>query len=151
MSAEQNKAIACRFFDECDRLGSKIADRSSDAILGELLAPNFVAHAPEAPGPMGLQDWRQFEAQGYTAFPDLRPTIEDQIAEGDKVAVRTTSRGTHRGELQGMRPTGKKIEATAITILRIADGKIAEMWAEYDLMGLMQQFGAVPTMQAVRP
>ncbi len=79
-----------------------------------------------------------------TAFPDLRFTIEDQIAEGDKVVNRVTARGTHRGEFRGIPPTGQEMRVTGITIDRIVVGKLHESWASWDFLGLLQQLGLVP-------
>jgi predicted ester cyclase len=79
-----------------------------------------------------------------TAFPDLHGTIEDQIAEGDKVVMRMTYRGTHQGELMGIPATGKPVTMTFISINRIAEGKIAEGWVNFDALGMMQQLGVIP-------
>ncbi len=79
-----------------------------------------------------------------SAFPDLQATVEDQVAEGDKVASRFTFRGTHRGELAGIPPTGNQVEVTGIVISRIEGGKGAEDWSNYDALGMMQQLGVVP-------
>ena len=77
------------------------------------------------------------------AFPDLHYTVEDLVAEGDKVVVRYTGRGTQQGELWGIPPTGKQMTYTGILIWRFAEGKIAEHWAEPDRLGLMQQLGVI--------
>jgi steroid delta-isomerase-like uncharacterized protein len=79
-----------------------------------------------------------------SAFPDLHWTIEDAVAEGNKVVLRLTARGTHRGAFQGIPPTGKQVTVTGIIISRLADGKIAEEWANRDVLGLLQQLGVVP-------
>jgi predicted ester cyclase len=78
------------------------------------------------------------------AFPDFRVTIEDQIAEGDKVVTRVTFYGTHQGEFRGIAPTGKPVKYGGVAIDRIVDGKIVEMWHEADMFGLLQQIGAIP-------
>lgn len=81
----------------------------------------------------------------HSAFPDFRVTLEDQIAEGKKVVNRWTVRGTHRGEFQGVAPTGKEVEFTGIPISTInEEGKLQESWENYDALGLMQQLGAIP-------
>jgi predicted ester cyclase len=80
----------------------------------------------------------------FAAFPDIQHTLEDQLAEGDKVAVRLTIRGTQQGEFQGMPATGKAITMTSLNILHFANGKIAEQWVETDDLGLLQQLGAIP-------
>ena len=79
------------------------------------------------------------------AFPELHQTIEEQIAEGDKVAYRWTACGTHQGELMGMAPTGNWVTFTEISIARLADGKIEEIWENYDALGMQQQLGAIPS------
>jgi predicted ester cyclase len=77
------------------------------------------------------------------AFPDLKGTPEDQIAEGDKVVMRWTARGTHQGELQGIPPTGRRVTVTGIVISRAAEGKLVESWEVYDALGMMRQLGLV--------
>ena len=111
--------------------------------LDELFAPDFVRHDPGREL-RGLEQNRQFIASLRTAFPDARFTVEDQIAEGDKVAVRYRFEGTHLGDFQGMAPTGKRVRYSAILIYRVADDKIAEQWTELDLLGLLRQLGVLP-------
>ena len=81
------------------------------------------------------------------ALPDLLMTVEDLIAEGDKVVTRWTARGTHQGELMGIPPSGNRVEVTGISVDRIEGGKFVEGWANYDALGMMQQIGAVPTAE----
>jgi predicted ester cyclase len=83
------------------------------------------------------------------AFPDLNITIEDQIAEGDKVVTRWVGRGTQQGELQGIPPTGKQATTSGIAIDRIVSGKLVETWDQFDALGMMQQLGVVPTPEQV--
>jgi steroid delta-isomerase-like uncharacterized protein len=138
MSAEENKAIARRADEE-------LFDRGNLDVADELFAPNFVFHDP-ASG----EDWhgpesvKQYAAMLRAAFPDLRYTVEDQIAEGDKVATRYIASGTHQGDLMGIAPTGNRVEITGISITRIEDGKIEEIWENYDTLGMMQQLGVIP-------
>ena len=88
---------------------------------------------------------KQFAADYRQAFPDLQTTIEDQVAEGDKVVTRFTARGTHQGETEAFGPpTGNRVEVTGITVEQFADGKIAEDWTNFDALGLMQQLGLIP-------
>ena len=111
------------------------------------MAPGYVAHVPAATGPLDLEileAWRQFTATFVEAFPDLRLTVEDIVAEGDMGAARVAFRGTHRGEFQGIPPTGKEVAFSSIEIDRMVDGKVAEHWFEMDLLGLMGQLGAIP-------
>jgi steroid delta-isomerase-like uncharacterized protein len=93
---------------------------------------------------MDRESTKQFFAMFHAAFPDSSRIIEDQIAEGELVATRVTLRGTHRGEFQGIPPTGKRVAFTGIGIHRIVGGRIAEHWPQPDLLGLMQQLGVIP-------
>jgi predicted ester cyclase len=110
----------------------------------DVLAPGYIAHAPGLPGPLDLEGWTQFTASFVEAFPDLRLTVEDIFSGGDMVAARVAFRGTHRGEFQGIPPTGKEVAFSSIEIDRMVDGKVAEHWFEMDLLGLMGQLGTVP-------
>jgi steroid delta-isomerase-like uncharacterized protein len=114
-----------------------------------LLTTTFVLHDPFAPpglptGPQGMKDY--VYDPWFAAFPDAQVTIEDQIAEGDKVVARFTMRGTHRGAFMGLAPTGKHVTLTGIGIFRVEEGKIAEFWENVDVLGLLQQLGAIPQM-----
>jgi len=137
MSAE-NKALARRLVEEAFNAGRL-------EVVDELVASDFVEHDPslteEVRGPAGVKEL----VAGYrAAFPDIRITIEDQIADGDYVVSRWSGTGTHQGELMGMPATGKQATVTGITIDRIVDGRIAESWDNWDTLGLMQQLGAIP-------
>lgn len=120
-------------------------------LADELIAADARGHDPSLPealvGPEGVKD----SARGYrAAFPDLKLTIEQVIAQGDDVAVRWTAKGTHKGELFGIAATGKEATVTGISIDRWANGKVAESWVNWDTLGLLQQLGAVPAaMQTV--
>jgi steroid delta-isomerase-like uncharacterized protein len=137
MSVEDNEAIIRRWIEAYND-----HDRQAEA---DLLAPEYVAHVPGAPGPLvGLEAWTQFSGSFAEAFPDIRLTVEDIFSVGDKVAARVAFHGTHRGEFQGIAPTGKEVDFSSIEINRVADGKVEEHWVELDLVGLMQQLGALP-------
>jgi steroid delta-isomerase-like uncharacterized protein len=137
--SEANKALVRREMEE-------VFDRGNLDAADELYAPDYVIHDPTSPEDIrGVEGARQFAATYRQAFPDFQATVEDQVAEGDKVATRFTARGTHHGELEGIAPTGNRVEVTGINISRIAGGKIAEEWTNYDALGLMQQIGAVPS------
>ncbi len=137
---EENKRIARRVIDEIFNEGRlEVAD--------EVMATDSIGHDPALPeptrGPAGLKQ----AVTGYRdAFPDLRVTINEQIGEGDFVCTRWTARGTHKGMFFGTAATGKEATVTGITIDRIANGRIAESWTNWDTLGLMQQLGMVPTM-----
>jgi steroid delta-isomerase-like uncharacterized protein len=94
----------------------------------------------------GLSAYKHFIAPFFTAFPDIQFTTEDMIAEGDTVAVRRTFRGTHKGSLMGIPPTGKQVTTTMMTFNRIANGKIVEGWNNVDDLGLLQQLGVIPAL-----
>jgi steroid delta-isomerase-like uncharacterized protein len=136
MSPEQNKAIARRFFEA-------YASNDHDA-LKEVVAPDLVAHMPGSPEPVGREMMLQGISAFNAAFSDRHFTIDDVIAEEDRVATRTTMRATHTGDYQGHSATGRRIEMSGLSIERIKDGKIVERWLKYDLMELMQQLGLVP-------
>lgn len=120
-------------------------NRGDLAAVDALFAADYVDHDPSRPdlppGPAGVkQAWAAMRA----AFPDLQATIAETVAEGDKVAVRGTIRGTHEGELMGIPPTGKRVTVTLIDVNRIAGGRLVERWAEVDTLGLLQQLGVIP-------
>jgi steroid delta-isomerase-like uncharacterized protein len=142
MSAETNKAIVRRFYEE-------VFSQGKLAILQEITAADYANHDPSAPsgGWPGGPDGLGMVVGAYrTAFPDVQMTIDDQVAEGDKVVTRWSARGTNSGSLMGMPPTGKSIAITGISIERIAGGKIAETWVNFDLLGMLQQLGIAPAL-----
>jgi steroid delta-isomerase-like uncharacterized protein len=137
--AEQNKAIARRFLMEMFSQGKlDVAD--------EIIASDQVNSGPGTlPGlPPGPEGSKQLVTFYRTAFPDTQFTIDEQIAEGDKVVTRWTVVGTHQGDLAGMPPTGKRVTVTGLGIDRIVNGKIAESWGIFDQFGMLQQLGAIP-------
>ena len=135
---EENKALVRRCIDEMDK--------GNWAILDELLARDYVYHMSGRPKPLTREETEQFARAVRAAFPDGHVTIEDMIAEGDKVAMRYTSRGTHKGEFMGIPATGKEVVVTGIVISRMVEGKIAEDWEEFDGVGFFQQLGVIPPM-----
>jgi steroid delta-isomerase-like uncharacterized protein len=139
MSAEENKALVRRFVEEFWNEGNEV---SAD----ELMAVDAEIHMPtgEVVDPDGLKG---FAATFREAFPDWHSTFEELVAEGDRVAERWTGRGTHLGELQGIPPTGKRVEAPGSVFYRIVGGKIVEFRGQLDMMRIMQQLGAIPSAQ----
>jgi steroid delta-isomerase-like uncharacterized protein len=136
MSAEENKALARRELQEIFAANGNL-DAAED-----IYAPNYVSHQPAGDENLrGPEAIKQFAAGMRQAFPDLEIIIEEQIAEGDKVLTRFRTRGTHRGELWGIPPTGKVVEITNMSICRIEGGKMAEEWPAPDRLGMMQQLG----------
>jgi steroid delta-isomerase-like uncharacterized protein len=113
-------------------------DAGNMGILDELFSLDYVLNLPGRT-PMGLEETKAFYEALYSAFPNLRHEIHDQIAEGDKVVTRWTARGTHESELMGIRPTGKTAEFVGINIYRLDGGKLVESYVCWDMLGLVQQ------------
>jgi predicted ester cyclase len=135
--SEENKAIVRRQEEELLTQGNLDA-------ADEIYARNYVGHDPSNPEDIrGLEAAKQAAADYREAFPDPQVTIEDLIAEGDRVVARVRFRGTHLGELEGIAPTGRRVESTGIIISRIEGSKIAEDWANFDGLALMRQLGAI--------
>ncbi len=139
MSAEENKALVRRFVEE-------FWNEGNTATADELMAPDAEIHMPTGEL-VDLDGLKGFAGAFRESFPDWHSTFEELIAEGDRVAERWTGRGTHRGALQGIAPTGKRVEVPGSVFYRIVDGKIVEFRGRLDMMGLMQQLGAIPSPQ----
>ena len=136
--SEKNKTIVRRL---CDELWNK----GNLSVADELFASTYIHHDASTPDVGRGPESEKKRATLYrTAFPDLRLTIEDMIAEGETVMTRWSSRSTHKGDLSGIAPTGKQVAVTGMTIARFAGGKIVEGWVNWDALGLMQQLGVVP-------
>ena len=136
MSNATNKAIVRRYLEE-------VFNQGRHDLVEEFLADDFDLHfSGLAPGLEAVKEW--YGAM-TTAFPDGQLSIDDLIAEGDRVVVRTTLNGTQQGEMQGIPATGRGVSAPSITIFRLANGKLAEGWIVADNLGLMQQLGVIPT------
>ena len=138
--SEENKALARRSWEVVTE-GS--LDTLKDA-FAEVYSDDYMLHEA-GEDIVGIEGLAQFVSMMRSAFPDLRITVEDDMAEGDKVVTRWTGQGTHQGELRGIAPTGNQVTMTGITIHRIEDTKIVEEWSNWDALGLMQQIGAVPS------
>jgi predicted ester cyclase len=137
LSAETNKALVRKFYEEIDK--------GNLDVLDELVAADYLDHNPP-PFP-GLKQGLEGLKQAFQMFRAATPgyhVIEDQIAEGDKVVTRLTSFGKHEGDLPGAPRTGNDLKMTSITIHRIAGGKLVEKWAEKDVLGFLQQIGVIP-------
>ncbi len=137
MSAEDNKALVRRFVDEVQSGGNI-------DLIDEVCSPGFVNHS----APPGIRADREglkiLTAMFRGAFPDSHFTIEDMVAEGDKVVTRKTFHGTHEGEFMGMPPSGRVVSMGLIDIVRVSDGRVVEHWAMGDSLGMMQQLGVIP-------
>jgi steroid delta-isomerase-like uncharacterized protein len=133
--SEENKALDRRVIEEG-------YNKHNLALLDEVLA-DCVWYRPET-GELKGEALKQFLASVYTAFPDIRFTIQDQVAEGDKLVTRWSATGTHKGEFMGLAPTGKQMTTSGMTSSRIVEGKYVEVRQEWDALGFLQQLGAVP-------
>jgi steroid delta-isomerase-like uncharacterized protein len=139
--SDQNKALARRDVEE-------VWNQGKLAFIDELVASNATFHDPNVPGGKftGPQGYKQFVETYRNAIPDVRMTIDDQVAEGDKVVTRWTATGTHKGELMGIKATNKRATVTGIVIDRFQNGKLVESWGNYDMLGMLQQLGVVPSL-----
>lgn len=135
-----NRTIAAYVLDE-------VLNQGRMEIVDDYVAENFVFHSiPGLPtGPVGFAVTMNMYR---SAFPDIRVTIDDSIAEGDRVVVRQTFSGTHAGYLVNIPPTGKRVTFSGITIFRLVENRFVEEWAILDRLGLQQQLGLVPTPPA---
>jgi steroid delta-isomerase-like uncharacterized protein len=141
MSTEENKAVL--------RRNGKVFNKGDLAVADETIAPNYVYHGLGGMELKGREGFKQVITMMRNAFPDLNLTVEDMVAEGDKVAHHLILRGTHKGELMGIAPTGKQVTISIITISRFVGGKEVEAWSNLDQLGMMQQIGvALPMGQA---
>ena len=137
--SEENEALVRRYFEE-------IWNKGNLELIEELFTTNFVRHGPvgtegEVRGP---EEFKGLVSTYHAGLPDFRVTIDEMIAEGDRVVTRWTVRGTHQGELMGNAPTGNQITFTGYLFDRISGGKIEEEWVDYDTLHVMQEIGAVP-------
>ena len=135
--SEENKNLVRLIYEEI--LNKKNLDAIDQVFAGDMLF-----RAPNLPETRGGEAHKQLVAAIHKAFPDISYTVQDVIAEGDKVVTRKTFSGTHKGDFMGVPPTGKKGEIGVIDIFCIANGRIAEHWMEGDNLGLMQQLGIIP-------
>jgi predicted ester cyclase len=136
MTVEANKQLVRRYYEEVVSTGA--VER-----LAEFLAPDYVEVHANARHPLGLEGAREHVLGVRRTYPDLQLTVEQQIAEGEWVATRVTARGTHAGAWLGMRPTGKRLEMTAVNLDRVVDGRIVEHGGAADLLGPLLATGAV--------
>ena len=140
----QNKVLYRRWFTE-------VVSDGDLAVADQLLGEDYRLHFPGMPGPVDREGHKMLVSMFRSGFPDWVETVEDVIAEADRVVVRVVGRGTHLGEFQGIKPTGRQVAATGIGICRVADGRIVEAWAAYDALGLLEQLKAgVPEGRAVK-
>ena len=137
MGADMNKEIVRRVEEE--------PWRGNFDVIDEHVADDYAGYDPTQPDPIrGREAAKEFIRTYKAAFPDALVTVDAIFADGDIVITRWNGRGTHEGELMGIAPTGKEATVTGITISRLANGKIAESWSQWDTLGLLIQLGAVP-------
>jgi len=133
--SEENKVIVRSFLEKVNRHGK---------VPAEMCAPSFTVHVGGDP-PMDLETFQQFTGMFYAAFSDWILTVEDMVAEGDRVAFRIMSRATHTVEFMGIPATGKQVSIPNIGFGRFDGGKIAEWWVSPDRIGLFRQLGTIPS------
>jgi predicted ester cyclase len=138
MSTKENKVLLRRWYGAM----SKGDINAWDNAWNRFVAPEYILHG--AMSDLTLAQAKQNSASLWAAFSDISFSIDDIIAEGDKVAARCTLRGTHKGQWFGVAPTGKRFTVTGLEINRIAGGKFVETWARYDFSGIMAQLGVIP-------
>jgi predicted ester cyclase len=131
-SGEQNKALVRRFFDE-------VWNEQKLDVIADVFAPTVLVNGQS----VARDVFKSVVANRRAAFPDLRVTVDEQVAEGDKVSTRRTWEGTHQGVYRGVAPTGKRVKWTQISIVRFADSLIAEDWAVADELSVLQQLGQI--------
>src|SRR6266851_34162 len=136
MSTEENKALIRKHIE-------RIAKKDLDAVFAEV-SPDYVDHELQAGMPPGADGTRQFFTMLLAAFPDMEPTVEQLLAEGDLVVARMTIRGTQSGPFLGIPPTGKHAAWSIIDLYRLAGGKLVEHWGLSDQVALLQQLGVMP-------
>lgn len=134
---EENKAVVRKVIEG-------FLNSADPDVADELFHPDFVDHNPSNPDMTGLENIKRSVADWHEAFPDTVNALEDLLAEGEKVAARWATRGTHRGEFLGLPATDKSVEVTSIGIFRISGGKVAESWDHFDALGMLEQLGATP-------
>jgi steroid delta-isomerase-like uncharacterized protein len=135
--SDAHKATVQRFWAE-------VVNKGDTALITDVVAPGFVWHGPGGRKVSGPAALRELVATYLRAFPDLHAIIEDQVAEGDEVATRLAVRGTHKGDLDGVAPSGKPIAIAQLNIIRFEGNKFAEAWEVFDELEMMRQIGAIP-------
>jgi predicted ester cyclase len=133
MTPDEHKAIARRFFEE-------VWNQQKPEVIDEIFAPTVLFNGR----PVARDVLKQMVAGRRATFPDIRVTVEDQVAEGDKVSTRRTWEATHQGPYRGVAATGKRVTWSQISIVRFENGKVVEDWATADEVSILQQLGQLP-------
>jgi steroid delta-isomerase-like uncharacterized protein len=139
MSPEQNRAVLKQVKDE-------LWNQGRTEVAQELFDARFVNHDPMRPDVQTRDQFVEYVIEVRTAFPDFRVTILDEIAEGDRVALRWEVTGRHQKEIMGIPATGRSISVSGMTIYRLAEGRVVECWWNMDSMAMMRQLGALPEL-----
>jgi steroid delta-isomerase-like uncharacterized protein len=144
LMSESNKNVVRRLFEE-------VWNKGNLQVTDDLFTPNYAHHDTSTPDVGRGPDSEKKRATLYrTAFPDMRLTIEDLIAEGETVMARWSCKGTHKGDLSGIPPTGTQVSMTGVSVARFTNGKMSEGWVNWDALGVMQQLGAVPDLSKAK-
>jgi len=143
MSIEENKKLVRSYIEAEVKEPGDI-----DRYIDQLLAPDFIEHHPETGQMLDLEATKQYYHEFYRAFPDTKSVLKDMVAEGDKVATRSVTTATHKGEYAGIPPTGKTFSVDDFEIFRVVDGKIAEHWEVYDRYTMLVQLGVISEAEA---
>jgi steroid delta-isomerase-like uncharacterized protein len=139
MGVDENKEVVNRLINE-------FVNEGNEAVADQLLTGDYVRYDPDTPsGAQSADEFKEMIRTFGEAFPDAEVKIEEMIGEGDLVVFRGTETGTHEGEFVGHEPTGETFEITGLAMHRVRDGQITETWANWDMLGMMQQLGIVPT------
>jgi len=141
MSTEENKAVIRHF--------NKMMNKGDTSVIDEVLTSKFVMHLMGSGRDLDKATYKKNNSNRRTSYTDVSLTIDDIIAEADKVSVRATWRGTQKEQFGNIAPTGKSVSATRFTIFRLEDGKIAEAWTLHDELGIFQQLGAIPSTEEI--
>ena len=136
-TTKANLEVVSRFIEE-------FKNKANQEIVDELMSPDFVHHLTEPRLPKGREAIKLLGQSIVAGFPDVHASVQDLLADGDKVIERTQTSATHTGEFNGIPPTGRQVGWTEMHIYRLEGGKIVEMWSEIDLLGLLVQLGAIP-------
>jgi len=135
MPAEENKALLRRYIEA-------VWDNQNPKAVDQFLAPDYKRHRSPTTEPLTREEQKQLLIQFRAAFPDIQLTLEEVIAEGERIAFRSTIRGTHQGELLGIAPTGRQVAVGLVDVIHVEDGKFVEQWGGPDLLDLVKQLGA---------
>ena len=135
--AEKNKSVVSTFIEE-------FKNKGNHDVVDDLFAPDFTHHFKDPRLPKGREAMKLLGKSVVAAFPDVNATVEDLLADGDKIIERTVARGTHKGPFLGVPASGKAVSWTEIHIYRLKDGKVAELWSEIDFLAILMQIGALP-------